>query len=1024
MTLGTLSWSIKRNIACSRILLNRAVCTDNKAFTKSLLLPNTSFTLWSKPAQSEVPFHERTTENLYRWQWKNVQGPLFVLHDGPPYANGDLHMGHALNKIVKDIICRFQLSQGRRVHYIPGWDCHGLPIENKALQELKQDSTTITTSDLRAAARETALRESASQKYQFQQFGIMADWSKESTYRTLDHEYEMRQLELFQTMVEKGLIYRNYRPVHYSPSSRSALAEAELEYVENHVSHSVFVAFQLDATSSRTVNSQLQEHISASDEVQLLVWTTTPWTLTANMAIAVHPAMKYSLLSSNGVYMIVASGLVEAVMKKMDMVDVPTVTEILGSELLDLRYKPIFSSLLAVPPDSQPVIPSQSVTADSGTGLVHTAPAHAAEDYSLLKTTGFSQTIICHVGEGGVFSDEIIKVAGDIAGPPLVGKPVLEEGSRAIVELLKTVGALKAIQRYKHKYPYDWRTKKPVIVTATSQWFANLDGIKDNALKALEDVQFYPASSRTRLESFINNRSEWCISRQRVWGVPIPSLHHGPSESAILDADSMRHILGVLRSKGLQYWWDGPVEDFIPPQALEKYPTPAEVPLNQAWRKGTDTMDVWFDSGTSWTMLPTMGVGQGPARKFHADVCLEGSDQHRGWFQSQLLTAVSTSDEAISPYASLITHGMVLDESGKKMSKSLGNVISPMTVISGGQNKKLEPEYGASILRLWVATMDYKSDMSIGKTVLAQTSESLRRLRNSARFMLGNIGDARPVEKIDKSSMGLAERYVMSELYDLEQVALDGYARHNFHIVMTALIKFSTFTLSSLYFDINKDRLYADDPKCLERRAVVSVLDEILSTTTSILAPVLPHLAEEIHQSRHGQNTELLSFFMTPWKPLDSKWSDPEAKEDMNSLIAVRTAVLALLEKARGQKHLNSSLEAEVEILIPSEWDGSPEEIEASEKFAALLQREEDFLKTLFIVSDARLTDEGSLGTSSSPSWLFVSSLDIPGGVDGIAIRVRPATKLKCPRCWTYTRPEESELCERCCSLLGETSLE
>ncbi|KAF9459744.1 tRNA synthetases class I-domain-containing protein [Collybia nuda] len=982
---------------------------DNKSFSNTLHLPKTSFPLWTDPSKSEIPFRERTGEDLYRWQWNNAKGPLFVFHDGPPYANGNLHIGHALNKILKDIVNRYHVSLGHKVHYIPGWDCHGLPIENKALQELNQDSLTASPTTIRDAAEATAKREIESQKAQFRHFGIMADWSSEFTYRTLDRGYELRQLRIFQKMVEKGLIYRHYRPVHYSPSSRSALAEAELVYKDDHVSHSVYVSFEIDRNAE--IKSPLVKALVASStSTQLLVWTTTPWTLTANMGIAVHQELTYSVLRRKDQ----VDSLVVVVKDRMEALTgilggVETVAEISGSDLVDVQYVPIFSSLSPAS-NSLKIISAPHVTSESGTGLVHCAPAHGAEDYQAFLALGLisnTNNMICHVDKEGKFTTDVAEIVGEHAGN-LIGQEVLTGGSKAVVDILRNIGALVKIQRIKHRYPYDWKTDRPIIVTATSQWFANLANIKEDALKALSDVSFFPALSRNRLESFIRSRSEWCISRQRVWGVPIPALHRLDSGRSVLDLTSLNHILTVLEKRGVAYWWNGPVEDFVHPSLLEPGRSASET-----WEKGTDTMDVWFDSGTSWSMLSEMGVGnENEGRSFHADVCLEGSDQHRGWFQSQLLTAIgsaSTPKENISPYGTLITHGMVLDEAGKKMSKSLGNIVSPLTVVLGGEDKKKNPVYGADVLRLWVATVEYWRDMSIGPTVLAQAAESMRKIRNSARFALGNIGDEgtrSQLKRVPRGEMGLAERYVMHELYNLERTALDGYSTYNFPKVINALTNFANITLSSLYFDITKDCLYANGITSHERRAVVTVLEQVLRTMTSVLAPVLPHLAEEIHDAYKSDG---LSVFMTPWTPLSNDWMDPQAAEDMAELLQVRGTVLSLLEKARRDKRLKSSLEAEVDIVLPS--------VSSETKLGKLLQREENFLKTLFITSDAIVTDEGSFGTSSA-DWVYSGTIAIPGVVDDLAVRVRPSTLQKCPRCWTYTKPETDTLCERCAQVI------
>ncbi|KAJ7484744.1 tRNA synthetases class I-domain-containing protein [Mycena latifolia] len=969
---------------------------DNHAFSQSLLLPQTSFPLrHSNPTKTEARLRARTCTDLYQWQSKNAERPEFILHDGPPYANGDLHMGHALNKILKDIINRFHLSRGWRVQYIPGWDCHGLPIENKALLELGEDSASLPPLAIRNAAHKTALREVDSQKEQFQRLGIMADWSNEATYRTIDHSYQMRQLRVFQNMVQNGLIYRRYRPVHFSPSSRSALAEAELVYKDDHVSHSVFVSFELQRGDTPALRGL------PDGSIQLLVWTTTPWTLTANMAIAVHPDLIYVVLrrADELPHMIVAKDRMDALAGILGateiMAEMPGKSDspIKCSELVDATYTPIFASLRPGPLTLK-IIPAAHVTAASGTGLVHCAPAHGAEDYNAFRTLGLSSEIICHVGGAGEFTSAVMDTVGE-AGKALVGEGVLDTGSRKVVQLLKEVDALVKIQRIKHRYPYDWRTNQPIIMTSTSQWFANLDAIKADALDALNGVSFVPPVSRSRLTAFVQLRDEWCISRQRVWGVPIPALHHIPTDTAVLDSSTLEHILAILDKKGIEYWWEGPAEEFVPPALREEGV--------DVWRKGTDTMDVWFDSGTAWSMLSEREHGRP-----RADVCLEGSDQHRGWFQSQLLTAVASGAR---PYATLITHGMVLDQTGKKMSKSLGNVTSPMVVVSGGPNPKTEPAYGADLLRFWAGTVDYWNDTYLGPVVLAQAAEALRKIRNSARFILGNIGSVAArarMKRVPRAEMGLAERYVMHELYALEQTALEGYEQYNFAKVVAALSNFANGTLSALYFDISKDGLYANALDSVERRAVVTVLEQVLTTMNFIMAPIVPHLAEEINEAFNETET---SVFMTPWTTLDSEWHDLKANEEMKMLLRLRTAVLAGLEGARGDKKIKSSLEAEVDLLIP--------DLEEPSAFVDLLQREENFLKTLFITSDATLIDEGSLGAISRlPEWVYVSTIPIPSCDEDLAIRIIPARLEKCSRCWTFTRVASEPLCPRCTSVV------
>ncbi|KAF8918283.1 tRNA synthetases class I-domain-containing protein [Mucidula mucida] len=910
--------------------------STSATLSKTLFLPKTHFPLWPDRQKSEIGLRPKVCEELYRIQAQRDSEP-FVLHDGPPYANGSLHMGHAMNKIVKDIICRFNVICGKRVNYTPGWDCHGLPIENKALKDLGVDSTALSPTALRSAARETALREIVVQKQEFQQFGVMADWHDDAaTYRTLDHDYEMRQLEIFKSMVEKGLIYRKYRPVHYSPSSHSALAEAELVYKEDHVSHSVYVTFDVDLKS----NPELQQF---GVSMQLLVWTTTPWTLTANMGIAVNDDLTYLIvkrLEHGGPLLVIAKSRLEALADILGPVDV--VSEVDGHKLVGTRYVPMFTQK----DETFEVIHAPHVTSESGTGLVHCAPAHGAEDYNAFRSLSLD-SMLCHVDHLGQFSDDVRAVVGETDAASLIGQSVLEGGSRAVVELLKAKGALVKIKRIKHKYPYDWRTNEPIIVTYDSHSRSPFDYILTIRLALLRNA-------RNRLESFVRSRSEWCISRQRVWGVPIPALHHVSADRTILDTESLTRIIAVLREKGLEHWWDGPVEDFLPPHLLhEKY----------SWRKGTDTMDVWFDSGSSWSLLPPR------ANNYRADVCVEGSDQHRGWFQSQLLTSVGVGEPS-APYGCLLTHGMVLDEAGKKMSKSLGNVISPVTVVVGGENKKKDPAYGADVLRLWVASVEYTRDVSVGPKVLAQTAESFRKLRNSARFLLGTVGEFSSIE---------ADKYILHQTAALEKLAYEDYQAFNFPRVVNSLV---------------------------------------LKTMIKVAAPILPHLTQEIYQTMYP-TSESSVFLDFPWSSPDMRVAEMVADSAVHfdELLRIRSGVLALLEKARRNKEIKSSLEAEVDVIIPSFVNGDVQGLSA---LMDTLTTQQEFLQKLFIVSNVSVTDEGSFGTES-PAWLYSGSvdIDIKDCDESVGLRVRPSERMKCPRCWTYTREEAHDVCERCEDTLG-----
>ncbi|KAG9013802.1 isoleucine-tRNA ligase [Tulasnella sp. JGI-2019a] len=990
-----------------------------KSYSGTMRLPKTSFALQTEPVQREAPFRERSTSELYKWQWENAKGPLFVLHDGPPYANGNLHMGHALNKVLKDIINRFQVLQGRRVSYIPGWDCHGLPIECKALEELKVGHEQVPPAKIRETARGVASRAIDIQREEFKQFGVMADWSEQGTYRTFDHDYEIRQLRVFQELVRKGLIYRHYRPVYWSPSSKSALAEAELSYEDNHRSFTVYVKFPaVKSGLSNALQAAFHAVKSSNDEpIYFAIWTTTPWTLPANMALAVNPELEYVLVRrqehpEEGV-LVVGKERVEALTKFMGPVDILKTLQ--GQDLLDTEYTHMFNP--STSSRTPHVVPWNMVKEDSGTGIVHMAPAHGAEDYTALKSLGYLNgvPIVCPVDADGKYTSEVIGLSSGSAtavGELLVGKEVMGEGSKSMVKILEMAHLLLGQQAIKHRYPYDWKTKKPVITRATSQWFASVDDIKEGALKSLDNVVFHPEISRSRLTSFVRERSEWCISRQRTWGIPIPALYDVATDEAILTPESLDHIISVLDKNGVQHWFEGPVADFIPPSLIDS---------GKTFTKGEDTVDVWFDSGTSWSLLrDSLPKEEGVAeREYLADVCLEGSDQHRGWFQSLLLTAVGTADagKAKSPYKHLITHGFTLDDKGKKMSKSIGNVISPLTIINGGKDKKKEPAYGADALRLWAASVEYGRDVSFGPRIIAQSSDALKKIRNTVRFMLSNIRDGASIDgsfsgAMDKEAMSLADRYVMDQLLQVETTCKEAYTSYKFAKVVSTLNGFVANTLSSLYFDITKDCLYADAADSQRRRVVLQVMNETLRTIVPIVAPILPHLAEEVHQTLNGHdNAPVLSVFTLGWKSVDPNWRDEAIVERMQHLLQARSRVNELLEVARGQRQIGGSLEAGLQIVL------SGRELASNEHpIAEALMAERDFLAILFIVSDVCVLkrDSTELDVSKPMSEGTLSA----AGQPDIVIRVVPPAGAKCPRCWQRNRPEDEELCTRCATVI------
>ncbi|KAJ1925916.1 isoleucine-tRNA ligase [Tieghemiomyces parasiticus] len=1018
---------------------------NSKVYNQTLRLPQTDFPQRPQRPANYAATSRHLADQIYAWQLANNPGPQFILHDGPPYANGDLHLGHALNRITKDIINRYQVLRGRRVRYIPGWDCHGLPIELKALAKLGTANGKAPATDagdgaaasldplkIRRVARKTALTTLEAQKRELQEWGVLADW--DVVYRTLDLDYEVRQLGVFRTMVEKGLIYRRTRPVYWSPSSRTALAEAELEYKADHRSQSAYVRFPMtvDATLAKRLGVQLQT--LHNRPVYALIWTTTPWTLPANRAIAVHPEIEYVLVdpTSSGhdgsttpqtgdtgpgpLYIVAKARLADLSAKLGLPADAPGSTTVAGSHLVGLTYlHPLNETIL-------PVIAASYVTADSGTGLVHTAPGHGLEDYEACLALGIPA--YAPVDDRGCFTAE--------AGPALIGKPVLTEGNRAVLDLLTAAGALLHRETIVHSYPYDWRSKQPVIQRATPQWFANLHSIQTPAIRALDAVAALPASSITRLQGYVAGRKEWCISRQRAWGVPIPVLYNEATGEALCTAATIDHIIGVLQERGTDAWWYGSVADFIPPAYRND---------GQTYRRGTDTMDVWFDSGTSWTLLEAFRPPADQDPQPLADLYLEGSDQHRGWFQSSLLTAIATTGRA--PFRKLVTHGFTLDAEGRKMSKSLGNVIDPRTVVQGGADRRRQPALGIDGLRLWVASTEYTKDVTVSDQALVTVGDTLRKFRNTARFMLGNLETGTVGETNEVITD--VDRYALLELNDFLAQATAAYDALAFNKVYQHLARFTNAFLSAFYFDITKDRLYAEAPASSRRRSTQVVLHHLLRGYASVLAPLTIHLAEEIHHHHQKRVSEPspspvpastvetadssvakpASVYAQPWPTPNPEWENSSLRHTWRALLPVRDEAMLALERARQEKHIGRSLDADLVFYI-SEGPLAAQCREAGRLFNMV----PDDLAEVFIVSNVHLTTDPAEWRrgQSEGAYLAVGNtvpVNYPvaphhGVVEGtVQVAVRQATKHKCPRCWRLCSAGVDALCPRCREVVG-----
>ncbi|OAL05781.1 isoleucyl-tRNA synthetase [Phaeosphaeriaceae sp. SRC1lsM3a] len=1028
------------------------------SWSSTLRLPKSSFPPRPSPA-TNAEYLRRCTDDLYSWQRsanrfdalkklksgtnepigndegsqaKSTTLKSFTLHDGPPYANGPLHVGHALNKITKDIICRYEVTQGKEVSYIPGWDCHGLPIEIKALHAQKKEATQTSPVSVREAARELATCTIEEQKRGFKEWAVMGDW--DNAYKTMERDFEIRQLEVFKTMFEKGLIYRQNKPVHWSPSSRTALAEAELEYDEGHESLAAFVRFPVQA--SKELKSGALKGIE--NEVNVVIWTTTPWTLPANSAIAVHEKMEYCVVgdsNASGELTLVAASRIaeyEAVLgRKVSLV----LSGVSGADLAGhLQYENPFQKARGL----QSVIHADFVTDSSGTGLVHLAAGHGMDDYHVCNSLGLPA--FAPIDDAGAFTKDAFPEQPEILEGLLVADEK-KSGSNAVCEYLDKQGLLRGKQTYRHKYPIDWRTKQPVITRATEQWFANVESIKDASMKAIADVRFIPETGRSRLESFIQGRSQWCISRQRAWGVPIPALYKvtGDTLEAVMDSKTIEHIISVIKERGINAWWtDAQDDDAWKPNHM-----------TGTYVRGRDTMDVWFDSGTSWTLLPPQ------ADQPIADVYFEGTDQHRGWFQSSLLTHVATqsydNNVVKAPYKTLITHGFTLDSEGRKMSKSLGNVISPMQIMAGellppvtkkkkkgkgatatpaNPGKETYDAMGSDALRLWVASSDFTRDVTIGQPVLMSINQALHKYRVTFKWLLGifSLPSCPPTfssftsvsSNGESSSTDLSDRLALHRLVQISNEIHAHYASYEFFKGVNTLNKYIATDLSAFYFETLKDRIYTGSRADCE--LIQRILGTIFYSTLQVLAPVTPLLVEEVWDhvpAALRENT--VHPARATWAPIPLPSADVAKDMDaMAKAVGVLGATIkSALERLRADKMIGSPLESTITLyLAPS----------STKAFAALFERctgasadeLETQLASLFVVSGFEIRENDNLhapdpshadATEWTVSEMVEESVEWPGGAKVV---VRKPEGGKCPRCWRYVKTRDEEVCGRC----------
>lgn len=982
------------------------------SYKDTLNLLQTAFAMRANAKQREPEIQAFWAETqLYERLSRSNPGETFTLHDGPPYANGALHVGHALNKILKDIINKTALLQGHRARFIPGWDCHGLPIELKVLQALSStERAALTPLSLREKAHAYALEQVEGQKRGFQRWGIWADWQQ--PYLTLQKSYEAAQIRVFGQMVLAGHIYRGLKPVHWSPSSRTALAEAELDYPDGHTSPSAYVAFPVvelpPALAAGLGEAGLTaEAATAPGGLAVAIWTTTPWTLPANLAVSVNGRLDYTVCAvsqppgkasgpaAGASHLVVASALREQLEASLGLGLAPLL-QLKGAELEGVRYRhPLLERTSPV------LLGGDYITTEAGTGLVHTAPGHGVDDFNTGRKYGLP--VLCPVDEAGTLTAE--------AGP-FAGTNVLKDANPAILAALEQSGLLLKQEPYAHRYPYDWRTKKPTIFRATEQWFASVEGFRSQALEAIAAVEWLPASGRNRIEAMVGERGDWCISRQRTWGVPIPVFFHRERGDVLLNADTLAHIEALIAEHGADVWWQRSEAELLPP---------AHAAEAAEWRKGTDTMDVWFDSGSSWAgVLGGLDGSQAraPELTYPADLYLEGSDQHRGWFQSSLLTSVAVNGTA--PYRRVLTHGFALDEKGRKMSKSLGNVVDPTVLVEGGRNEKQEPAYGADVLRLWVSSVDYSADVPLGPGIVKQLADVYRKVRNTARYLLGNLHDfdPRPAtaggDAVAYDALPLLDRWMLQRTASLIDAVTADFERFEFYRFFQALQNFCVVDLSNVYLDIAKDRLYVSAPGAFRRRSCQTVLSLVVERLAGLIAPVLCHMAEDIWQNLPYAVAEA-SVFERGWPTAPASWRQPALEEPMDQILALRALVNRQLESCRkqggkgpqsegGADALGASLEARVQLDLGSE--------------AEPLRQALAWLEASPCPEVDNLAD-----------WLLVSTLQLGGSPfdtvlaaaqeQGISVGIARAEGQKCERCWHYTQDigqhsAHPSLCGRC----------
>ena len=901
------------------------------------------------PKKEPKMLEDWENNHVYEQMIRNNEGkPRYILHDGPPYANGSIHMGTALNKIIKDIIVRYKNMAGFQAPYVPGYDTHGLPIELKALGSLGDKKAGVSKLELRKICREFATEHIDVMNAQFKRLGVQGDF--ENPYLTLRPEFEARQVEIFGDMAKKGYIYKGMKAVYWCPEDRTALAEAEIEYAEDECD-SIYVRFHLTGDPKGV----LAKHNIPLDKAWIVIWTTTTWTLPANVATCLNPGLEYAFVKIGGEYHIMAADLVKATMEACHIEEYEVLPETVpGSELELLEYKHPFLDRTGL------VILGDHVTLEGGTGCVHTAPGHGVEDFEVCVNHYPQLPVVVPVDDAGRLTEE--------AGHEFAGLKVWD-ANKVILEHIKETGHLMGVQHITHQYPHCWRCHHPIIFRATEQWFCSIDAFKEDVYKAIDSVHWQPAWGHDRMAGMVRDRSDWCISRQRVWGVPIPVFYCKKCGKYHITDASIQAVSDLFRKEGSDAWYKYDANEIMPETEV------CECGASD-WEKDPDIMDVWFDSGSTWSAV----CRERPELTWPVDLYMEGADQFRGWFQSSLLTCVAT--QGIAPYREVLCHGWVVDAQGKQMHKSAGNGMEPAEIIR---------DYGADIIRLWVASSDYTVDVRAGKEIFRQLSEAYRKMRNTARFMLGNLSDFDPnANMVADDQLYEIDRWALEACNALTATMRDAYDHYDFSRAYHALYNFCVIDMSNFYMDVIKDRLYCADDHA--RRCAQTALYRILVDFTKLLAPILCFTSQEIW-SYVPKMPGMQEYVVFEQMPEAKEPAGQAFTEKWNRIMAIRDDVKKVLEQARTDKMIGSSLEAALTLYCNEELYGFLNAIPMDE------------MADLFIVSQVRL-EQGEGG--------------VKGLVEGLGVQAAHAAGNKCLRCWKYEASVgENGLCPRCAKVLG-----